>query len=256
MEYSRNCSKCNKILTYTNGNTLQQANRFNSPCLSCSKKGANWSALINDFTCIDCNKKLVFKQARKKDSIHSCRSCAMTGNRNGFYGKKHTIETKEKISIEGRGKNTGADNHRYGKPPAQGSGNGWSGWYKGWFFRSLRELSYMINVIEKEGLEWETGEQKKLRISYVQYNGKNSNYFADFLLEGTRLIEIKPKALHSSVVVTLKKAAAEQFCVSRGWTYELIDPEVLNEEEIFSLHEKKKIEFLPRYEKKIQGEIF
>ena len=33
----------------------------------------------------------------------------------------------------------------YGRFSPRGSGNGWSGWYKEWYFRSLLELSYMIN---------------------------------------------------------------------------------------------------------------
>ncbi|MBR4316812.1 MAG: hypothetical protein IKP65_07630 [Alphaproteobacteria bacterium] len=44
------------------------------------------------------------------------------------------IELKKKYSEKSKGKN----NPMYGKPAPKGSGNGVSGWYKGWFFRSLR----------------------------------------------------------------------------------------------------------------------
>jgi len=49
----------------------------------------------------------------------------------------------------------------YGKPAPIGSGNGWSGWYKGWYFRSLLELSFMINVIERFKMSWQNAETKK-----------------------------------------------------------------------------------------------
>jgi hypothetical protein len=35
----------------------------------------------------------------------------------------------------------------YGKPSPQGSGNGWSGWYKGKYFRSIMELSFIVEYL-------------------------------------------------------------------------------------------------------------
>jgi hypothetical protein len=63
-----------------------------------------------------------------------------------LYGKEKANKMKNNLSIL----NSGSKNKMYGKPSPQGSGNGWSGWYKGWYFRSLIELSYMVNVIEKK----------------------------------------------------------------------------------------------------------
>ena len=55
----------------------------------------------------------------------------------------------------------------FGRPTPQGSGNGWKGWYKGWFFRSLKELSYVVNVLEPNGDIWESAEN--IKIPYVNY---------------------------------------------------------------------------------------
>lgn len=43
-------------------------------------------------------------------------SVANTGYKNGFYGKKHTEETKQKISAANKGRLAGEKNPRYGKP--------------------------------------------------------------------------------------------------------------------------------------------
>ena len=108
---------------------------------------------------------------------------------------KKNINFKKKQSINTSGEN----NPMYGKPSPRGSGNGWSGWYNGWFFRSLRELSYMIKEIELKDKIWENGEQKKYRVSYVDWNGVKRNYFSDFIVSGKYMIECKPLKLQNSV---------------------------------------------------------
>lgn len=136
----------------------------------------------------------------------------------------------------------------YGKPSPQGSGNGWSGWYKNWFFRSLRELSYMINVIEFQNLKWRSGETSDLKIPYVDWEGKNRVYTADFLVEEHDLIEVKPEKLKSSKTVRIKQEAAIIFCEEKGWEYKLIDPPVLSFNEIQNLYLTEQIKFTKRYE--------
>lgn len=180
--------------------------------------------------CPQCGKDIEHKtKASMKDAIRRnqlCRKCGCnkperlsiqreinSGERNPFFGKKHSEETKKHWSASKKGKmpelllerirsgicaNKGIKNGMYGKSvysvwlqkygkeeadrrklemenkkretfkknynpskhksPPYGCGNGWGGWYKNWYFRSLRELSYMIKVIEKDGLSWESGE--------------------------------------------------------------------------------------------------
>ena len=81
----------------------------------------------------------------------------------------------------------------YGKPAPIGSGNGWSGWYKGWYFRSLLELSFMINVIERFNMPWISAENQTYKISYVDTNLKQRNYYADFIIDNKYIVECKPK---------------------------------------------------------------
>jgi len=117
-----------------------------------------------------------------------------------------------------RGARKGPASPQYGKPPPNGTGNGWKGWYREQFFRSLREACFMIEM-EGVGTIWATGET--LHIPYV-FNGKDCTYRPDFLI-GNRVIEIKPARLHSSPRVSAKHDAATAYCEARGLTYELID---------------------------------
>lgn len=161
-------------------------------------------------------------------------------------GLKRWDEWREK-QREG---SSGENNPMYGKPSPTGSGNGWSGWYKGWYFRSLRELSYMIMEIERKSLSWEDGELKKNKIQYTDWDGKVRNYFPDFIIEGKIMVECKPLNLHDSKSVQCKKQAAEEFCKQNNLTYLLVEPEILSQEEIISLYQSNQIKFLPRYEEK------
>lgn len=43
-----------------------------------------------------------------------------------IYGKEKAVELKEKLSE----RFSGEGNPMFGKPSPEGSGNGWSGWYK------------------------------------------------------------------------------------------------------------------------------
>lgn len=138
----------------------------------------------------------------------------------------------------------------YGKPAPKGSGNGWKGWYKNWFFRSLRELSYMINVIEKQKLFWENGEQNKYKVIYTDWDGVSRKYFPDFVINNNVIIEIKPKKLWESPKILAKKLAAEQHYKKLNFEYKIIDPEFLTKEQLVYLYNNKLIKFLSKYEQK------
>jgi hypothetical protein len=162
-----------------------------------------------------------------------------------IYGIEKAIKIKESISKSVSGER----NPMYGKPTPIGSGNGWSGWYKGWYFRSLHELSFMINVIERFKFRWKSAGQKDLRILY--YDGKNRTYTADFIVNEKYMVEIKPKKLHYSKNVQLKKLAADEFCQKNNLVYKLIDPvKLLSHSDIKILIDNKEIEFIKRYKEK------
>jgi hypothetical protein len=67
-------------------------------------------------------------------------------------------ELNERKAKEAKGK-------RLGIPPKHGiaCGNGWSGWYKEYFFRSLGELSFIISVVERFGFNAVSAESQKYK---------------------------------------------------------------------------------------------
>lgn len=166
-----------------------------------------------------------------------------------MYGVEKANEIRRKLSE----KTKGDKNPQYGNPPPQGSGNGWSGWYKGWHFRSIHELSFMVNYIEKNCLSWTSAEAKKYAIPYIHYDGTVKNYFGDFILSNNVLVEIKPEKLINSKLVELKKQGALKWCEQNGFSYKIFstkDFKLLDKIEIKKLVEAGNLKWLPRYENK------
>lgn len=145
---------------------------------------------------------------------------------------------------------SGDGNPMYGKPAPVGSGNGWSGWYKGWYFRSLLELSYMIFVIERFNIKWEPGESKKNKIEY-QHDGVIKNYFPDFILNEKYVIECKPKKLQNSEINKIKMEYAKYYCESRGLVLKIRDCRKIKKQELIELYKSGNVRFIEKYELKI-----
>ena len=151
------------------------------------------------------------------------------------YGKEEADKRNEEMKRKKSEKSSGKNNPMYGKPAPKGSGNGISGWYKGWYFRSLRELSYMVNVIEKEGHEWRSLDNTPdFRIKYLDKDGHERSYCPDFLIDNKIIVEIKPKKLQGLDSVVRKQNAAIMYCKSRNLVHIITDVEILD----FSIIEK------------------
>jgi hypothetical protein len=165
--------------------------------------------------------------------------------------EKYGVEIADEMNRECAKKKAhyGEDNYWYGKTPPYGSGNGWSGWYKGWYFRSLLELSYMVNVIEKYNINWKNGESNEYRMTY-EYQGKTSNYVADFILEDKYMIECKPKNLWGSDKVDAKRLAAEIFCREKGLIYKIREVPRITDYEVYDLYINGIMTWTERYEEK------
>jgi hypothetical protein len=163
---------------------------------------------------IKTNEQKLYLTGRKKKSMYD------------YWIIKHGKEEADirmKSYSEKRSKlHSGKNNPMYGKPSPNGSGQGWKGWYKDFYFRSLRELSYVI-YLDENNIKWSTAEKKKFRIEYKDYNGTDRTYAPDFIIEDKKLVEIKPKKLHDSISVKMKSMAAIEFCNKNGLTYEIID---------------------------------
>lgn len=165
------------------------------------------------------------------------------GFRNGFTLFYRMVIKRSKM-------NSGKNNPMYGKPSPQGSGNGWSGWYKGIFFRSILELSYIKYLIDNN-IKFKNAEKKKYRVEYIDYKGNKRNYFPDFyLINSNEIIEIKPKKLIKSEINDIKfKAAKEKY----GSKFKIITEDnikKLNFNDIFKLIECGDLQFIKRYEEK------
>jgi Zn-finger nucleic acid-binding protein len=272
--YKRNCPSCGIEMTNSNKYNFQKAISNNSKCPKCRLKGVKLSSeniekmrnglkkyfqsergkqqkeymrnLYLNKTCEELYGEEKTKEIRRKQTEN------LTGEKNPFFGKHHSEKTRRIIAEKNKISSSGENNPMYGKPSPNGSGNGWSGWYKGWFFRSLRELNYMISVIERFNLEWKSAESKENKIPYTDYKGQKRNYFPDFIINNKYVVEIKPKKLHQSDSVLRKKESAEKWCDEKGFKYKLVDSGEINFENLLKLYEEGKIQFLPKYEEKFK----
>ena len=135
--------------------------------------------------------------------------------------------------------NSGENNPMFGKPAPFKAGNGTQGWYNGNYFRSLRELTFIINT-EKEGKKWKTGESQSYKIPYI-LDGINRNYFPDFIVNDMEMVECKPSHLINTKTVLLKTEAAMKFCKENEMTYIILDPGYMSNEELNILILKGKV---------------
>jgi hypothetical protein len=165
-----------------------------------------------------------------------------------IYGKEKSELIKNKLSIKSSGKN----NNMFGKPSPMGSGNGWSGWYEKRFFKSLLELSFLINYVDRFKLKCVSAEKKEYKIKYKDHLDKDRNYFPDFILNDKYMIEVKPKHLRGSFDVLRKKEAALIFCEENNLKYKIITPPRLSNREIGYLIESEKVVLIDRYKEKYE----
>ena len=162
------------------------------------------------------------------------------------YGKEVANEKRNKMSLH----NSGKGNPMFGKPAPTGSGNGWSGWYKHFYFRSLLELSFLVKHQNVENAEY-------IKIPYTDFDGKERTYHPDFI-EGNMLYEIKPQHLVNAATNKLKFEAAKKYCEENKLIF-VIETEnstqKLSDEEIKILHDNNEIKFIDRYEEKYRRRL-
>lgn len=122
-----------------------------------------------------------------------------------LYGKEKAAEIKKKISA----KTSGSNNPMYGKPAPQKAGNGWKGWYKGRFFRSLLELSFLLEC-ERNRVEIVSAEKAEFMVQYVDGTAERT-YLPDYYLPLTgEVIELKPAVMVKFRLNALKFEAARK----------------------------------------------
>lgn len=267
---SRKCPNCDCIINYTNENNKKSADKNNTRCKECSiLKRRNYSGINNPFYGKKHSQELIDQiiiknknRERTQEEIEitneNLKLGRLKGKKSNYafwlekFGKEIADEKMQQFKNTLSEKMSGSNNPMFGKETPQGSGNGWSGWYNNWFFRSLRELSYMINIIEKENLDWKS--KKAFKISYLDHKGTQRTYLPDFIIEN-KIVEIKPSKLQNSPKVLAKKRAAEKVAQDLGMIYEIVDPLIISNEEIKTLYINGKIKFLPKYEEKFKKEF-
>lgn len=167
------------------------------------------------------------------------------------YGKEEADRLlqlkKEKQSKLSSGKN----NPMYGKAPGVGAGNGWQGWYKNQFFRSLRELMCLI-YLDTNNISYHNGESKNYSVEYKTQDGKIKTYRPDFILED-KIIEVKPLKLQNTDVNKRKAKAIKKLAKRLNLKFEYIDP-TIDFNVIKSCYHSGCIKFTHKYEERFQKE--
>lgn len=272
--FIRNCPKCSCEIKYTNKYNMLSATKKETKCKSCGikevitdevkkkmserVKGENNPMFgkfgeLNPFFGKNHSEETKKKIVNGRDySIYRTEefrqkmSKLSKGENNPMYGKslfdfwieKHGEEIANNKILDYRNKqsinNRGEKNNMYGRPAPKNSGNGISGWYKDWFFRSLLELSYMINIIERFNLKWESGELEKYKIKYTIDNTEK-NYFPDFVINNKYIIECKPRSLWGTKINKMKFDSAKIFCDNNNYIFKIRDIKKIKKNELSSL---------------------
>lgn len=266
-----NCVECNKVINYSQRSSYKTSKRRSKKvgvCSSCNKIGernpffgknhTKESMEQMKATSLISESRMVYFEKIRSEEYRQMMSEKIKANPpmkgKSYYSiwvEKYGVEIADEMNRECTKKKVhyGEDNYWYGKTPPYGSGNGWSGWYKGWYFRSLLELSYMVNVIEKYNINWKNGETTEYRMIY-EYQGKTCSYVPDFILEDKYMIECKPKRLWGTDKVEAKRMAAENFCHEKGLIYKIRVVPRITDDEVYELYSNGIIIWTERYEKK------
>lgn len=258
--FTRICPKCSKELVYKNQYNLKSAINKKSLCRSCTLSNL-FSGKNNPFygkTHSTETTKLI-SQKRKGQRNSPSTEFGRNGiiNRKSIYqcwleryGKeeadKRLLDFKRKQSVN----NSGSKNSMYGKPSPIGSGAGWSGWYNGIYFRSLRELSLLYYLI-RNNINFVTTENKKYAIKYIDIDGKERNYFPDYLINNKILVEVKPRKLLKSDNNKLKFDAAFKYCLDNNLKYKITEPKIIDKKILIDLFLSGKITFIKKYNERM-----
>lgn len=266
--YKRTCPKCQKDIIYKSNSALWLGNHKNSSCKSCATSGVNNAMFgktgsLNPFFgkrhTTELRDKFRKDRTGVKLSPEHAAKVIMAGKKNiiqgnvyifwlNKYGKEEADRRLERTKKKHSKNNSGSGNPMYNKPSPQGSGNGWSGWYKEWFFRSLRELKFVVEL-DKQNIEWQSAENQKYKVEYVDPMGKQRNYFPDFIV-GKRIIECKPRKLWETPLVKAKSKAAKEKFELQNLLFELVDPGKFDENDFKKLVENGIVSLTQKYKQK------
>lgn len=167
------------------------------------------------------------------------------------YGKEEADRRRESMSQKLSASRKGHRNSMYGRSPGDSAGKGYSGRYKQFYFRSLHELAFIVKVLEKYKLNWESGEISKWRIKYTDYNGIQRTYAPDFIFN-SYMVEIKPRRIRNLRNLQYKQIAAQKFCEIHSMKYRIFSPSLLSYREVSEL---KGLKLNPRSQEKLNKQL-
>lgn len=263
----RSCPECTNKMQYGLRSNMLAAEKLKKICIDCYSKKLKikYKGIGNPFynkkhtqefkDKISINRQGWFKGIKNPNKGNKGSKNPMFGI--SFYDKwvekyglveanKRLLLYKEKQSLS----SSGSKNRMFNKVPGIGSGNGISGWYKNWYFRSLNELSYMLFVIERFNLNWKSAENKQYAIKYKDLNNNDRNYFPDFIINNKYIIEIKPKALRNTEINKLKFQKA--FGYFKDLKFKVVcSPRIISKQELKNLIMNNQVKLVERWNTKI-----
>ena len=158
---------------------------------------------VNDNSSLSYYIKKYGEEIGKEKYINKCKKCSLLGEKNGMFGKSSPV----------------------------GSGNGISGYYKHYYFRSLLEYS-AIKYFEENNVNFQCNDisKKKFNDKVIIKMNNGKNYIPDFLLPLEKtIIEVKPKFnLKSKNTIQKKKSALKYIEHSKKY----VKYKILTEEDI------------------------
>lgn len=270
-KYYRNCPKCNDVIEYSNKYRVTYSEKRKMLCAKCAyqlrveKYGSSLEKIhldikrgerINGFQGkkhsdeslkkMRKSKKdmLIFKTVEYREKM----SKLTKGNKNPMYGKsvfdiwveKYGIDEaiirneirKQKVSMKVKGNK----NPMYGKETPKKSGNGISGWYKEFYFRSLHELKFIL-ICERFNFSIKSAES--LKLPYIHYNGQERTYSPDYIVNEKYLVEVKPIKLQNTPLNILKFNSGKKYSQENNLKFKVCDWGVVYQKELDTLIENK-----------------
>lgn len=146
----------------------------------------------------------------------------------------------------------GERNPMYGRPAPEGSGIGYSGWYKGIFFRSKLELSYILHMKDNSIIPAES----VFSIRYIGLDGQPRTYRPDFIINKSTVVEIKPYNLVDNDENKLKIESARTFFRESSYDYNVVterDFEVISFDNMWKMYNDGIITLCSHSERRIRS---
>jgi hypothetical protein len=200
------CRSCIQRLHYKNGIRKSCFSEYNK-----SNKGKSLEERLGIEGATACRLKLSIKTSGKNNPNYGGKYSKFEkshdARRGKTYeeslGKEKAARLRKKLSIATSGKN----NPMYGKPSPKNSGKGLHGMYKGMYFRSLLELSYM-KYLHDNSIRFISAESKRFRVEYTLDNVSRTYHPDYYLVDSDTVVEIKPVALINTYANKAKFEAA------------------------------------------------